>query len=367
MPYRVGDAIFGGWESIEIAPERFADTFIFPLQYNAGLPPCAYGQAIRSLTFPLKKLRRGHSAIWIKLESPEALWFLRELRRSLKGLEIPIAITLGGRKPQIDDFSFIPWTTPEPQTVKPPFVEPVSRRGLDDDELACLHVLACLGDAFTAEISSLTGIESPTRVRACMWKLHDADLVYRVEADNVQFPYWEIRKLGISLALRSWGIPPGFVFIQRKGSHSTPDSYHRRTLRKWPAWLEQAWSPHATVYTGWADVALTNMRVVPDALCWGEMDGKETLFWLEVESGNLSTKKLIDKTVNRLRAATAYTHDLQVNLIFVQLGMKWVGEASLLAFGDLMKPWTAAIVGDWNEFGVLPLPNWGQVEYDRAR
>ena len=51
----------------------------------------------------------------------------------------------------------------------------------------------------------------------------------------------------------------------------------------------------------------------------------ETLFWLEVESNNISRNRLLDKTVARWIKAKCYADAAGVHLIFVLLGMPWSG------------------------------------------
>lgn len=364
MPYRVGDAIFAGWESIEVAPGEFADAFIFPISYTAGLMPGDYNQAIRNIVPTVNRLRRNHSAIWIRLESPEALWFYRELRRGLKGINIPIAVTIGNRKPTLNDFSFRPYTDPVPQRLTPPLVEPFSRLGLSEEAISCLRSLARLGDAFTAELMSLTGLGSRVVVE-CLKQLQEKNLIEHVipgtDSDR-KYPYWQVQKYGKSLALRSWGIPPGFVFTKYREIAASPEGDHRRKSRLWSAWLRSSWNHRALIYAGWTEASLARMKTRPDGLCWGKLEGLETLFWLEVESGHASREDIQDKIYRRMKVATSYAADMKVNLVFCVLGMRWVAETAALAFAGLLKPWTAVVVGNWSVFGTLPIPHWGLVQ-----
>jgi hypothetical protein len=364
MPYRVGDAVFAGWESVEVDPGQFADVFIYPISYAAGLMPGDYTQAIRNIIPTVNRLRRGHSAIWIKLESPEALWFYRELRRGLKGLTIPIAVTIGDRKPTLNDFSYRPYTDSVQQRLAPPWVEPVPRQGLTDESLACLRVLARLGDAFTTEVISLTGLERVI-VEESLKQLQDKKMIDHVVpgADSERkYPYWKVQKTGKSLALRSWGVPPGFVFTKYREIMAAPEGNHRRKSRLWPSWLRFCWPQKATIYAGWTEASLAKMKTRPDGLCWGQLESMETLFWLEVESGHASRSDIQDKIYRRMKVATSYSAEMKVNLVFCVLGMRWVAETATLAFAGLAKPWTAVVIGNWSEFGTLPIPQWGQVQ-----
>jgi hypothetical protein len=172
-------------------------------------------------------------------------------------------------------------------------------------------------------------------------------------------PFWQITKKGISIALRSWGLPPNYYFPERKEFRTPPDGKHRRIARQWPAWVSRAWS-HAEVWTGWSEVYIKRLAATPDALAWGRLDGWETLFWLEVESGHCSREVLQTKLSRRLGQATAYTHSLNVRLVFVLLAMPWVQEAARPVLAGI--PDTVAVVtSGWKEFGRLPVVEWGKV------
>ncbi len=107
-------------------------------------------------------------------------------------------------------------------------------------------------------------------------------------------------------------------------------------------------------------MSLHGIRLTPDALAWGVKDGYETLFWLEVESGHLSTENVLAKISKRFRAATLYARERRVHLVFGVLAMPWVQNAIKMAFMD-MDFNTAAVVGDWKDFGKLPVIQWGRV------
>src|SRR5690606_7028800 len=96
------------------------------------------------------------------------------------------------------------------------------------------------------------------------------------------FPLWHLRSKGLSLALRSWGIPKGIEFTSRKEENLQQIGYeHRRISRVWSTWLNSAW-PQAEIWTGWSEVRIPELSVIPDGLAWGRIQGYETLFWMEV-------------------------------------------------------------------------------------
>jgi hypothetical protein len=120
--------------------------------------------------------------------------------------------------------------------------------------------------------------------------------------------------------------------------------------------------PHAEIYAGWNEVGIPGLKANPDALAWGKLEGFETLFWLEVESGHSSKNWILDKTTVRWLKATGYADAVGVHLVFVFLAMPWVRDATRLAFIDVSKT-SAVIVADWSRhnFGKLPYPKWGEV------
>jgi hypothetical protein len=174
------------------------------------------------------------------------------------------------------------------------------------------------------------------------------------------WPYWRIRRPGLSVALRAWGVPSGAVFGNRSERNRLLDSVHRRRSRQWPKWVSKA-LPHAEIYAGWNEVGIPGLKANPDALAWGKLDGFETLFWLEVESGHSSKNLILDKTTVRWLKATGYADAVGVRLVFVFLAMPWVRDAARLAFIDVPKT-CAVIVADWSRqnFGHLPFPKWGE-------
>jgi hypothetical protein len=99
-------------------------------------------------------------------------------------------------------------------------------------------------------------------------------------------------------------------------------------------------------------------RLRPDALAWGELAGREALFWLEVESGNASRETLRRKTILRFERALLYTRRFSLSLVFALLAPPWVRQAVVGRFVGL--PGGAAVVlADWKAFGALPVPQWG--------
>jgi hypothetical protein len=380
MPVQVGTSVFHGWTAIEYPPAGWTDTFIFSMQHDAGLPPDDYAQLLRKLTWQLNKLRHGAS-IWVQVDGP-GMWYAKEVRRVLRGVNLPIAVTLSGvSQPELESFNLIPYTIKVPSG-PPPLAEGWYLGDLSRKQLDCLRVLARLQKGYTKEIASLLGCgiyKARRMLRVLVEKgyaLYITDFVKparpkqmirfggkefgcSMPGEKKRYPFWQITKKGTSIALRSWGLPPNYYFPERKEFRTPPDRKHRRIARQWLAWVKKAWS-HAEVWTGWSEVYIKRLAATPDALAWGRLDGWETLFWLEVESGHSSREVLRKKLSRRLWQACAYTQSLNVRLVFVLLAMPWVQEAARPVLAGI--PDTVAVVtGNWNEFGRLPVVEWGKV------
>jgi hypothetical protein len=292
---------------------------------------------------------------------------------------MPVAVTCGRNQPGILDFSRPPAVYDVPcgggALVDPPASD------LSDHALQSLLVMARLTAAYTNEVASSCMMEDRA-CRSVLWELeqrgyvayhqNDANIDSHLSSsrqrsskgekqDDDVWPYWRIRRPGVSAALRTWGVPAGAEFGYRSERNRLLDSVHRRRSRQWPKWVSKA-LPHADIYAGWSEVGIPGLKANPDALAWGKILGVETLFWLEVESGKSSRHIILDKTTVRWLKATGYAEAVGLHLIFVFLAMPWVRDAARLAFMDVPST-CAVIVADWSRhnFGQLPFPKWGEV------
>jgi hypothetical protein len=393
-PVHVGTSMFHSWKSIEY-PAGWTDTFIFRMSTDAGLPPDAYAEGVKILTWQLKKLHHGKASVWIQLDGL-GRWYAREVRRYLRGASISIAVTSSGvDQPAVDDFWPPPPTTGVPGP-PPPQAEEWFLDNLTNNELACLRVLDRLQAGYTAEIAALAGLSLDTarknlhilvereyatyivdgnvdgileakHKRKSKPNLKPKQLVFigeksigRVDPEKKKcYPFYEITRKGNSIALRSWGMPPGCYLPQRWEFREPPDSRHRKISRNWPAWLKKAW-PHAQVWTGWSEVYIKGLDATPDALAWGSFGDYETLFWLEVESGHQSSERIIQKINRRLNQASAYGKSMKLQVVFVLLAMPWVQKMAGPALVNIQDH-VAVVTEDWNNFGHLPMAEWGRV------
>ncbi len=421
MRVQVEKIVFHDWVSLKLG-SGWTDTFIFRISPRDGLPPADYAALVRPLSSPLRKSRpdasiwvqilghgtgqqyamwAGHSGLATGPTIESADWFRNEFQYALRTSQVPVAVTNGSEPPGIWDFSSFPtvdrWPYPPP-----PVVEPLPKKYvLKPVELKCLRALARADCGFTGEVASLAAVSRNTALLA-LRGLKAHRLVDMETAAN--FPLWKIRRPGVSVALRSWGHPPGRSFRYRRErgpdacaerlperpqeghqsdsrepvtfygrrrkvtfSRSKRGSLafqqrrratrrHRRTARLWPAWIRKA-LPQAEIWAGWSEVTCGRSR--PDGLCWGKIYGRETLFWLEVESGHDSREKLRRKMIYRINKALVYARRSPVRLVFTLMAPRWVWKEAAGGVSNL--PGDLALVfADWTDFGYLPMPAFGR-------
>lgn len=382
MAVRVGSAIFEDHISIEIIPGKWTDTFIFPIRYDRGLHPWAYAGVVKTLLPTLKRYRVSPS-LWVPVSSP-GKWYFEEVKFALRNASIPIAVTWGRQQPQILDFSKRPgiYNAPcrggEPAELSPVF-------DLSEKALRSLLVLARLTSAYTNEIAC-ANIFGEKACRRALRELvehgyaeyhpndgnidaHLANVRPRVRKDSTQgrrwngdyIPYWKITRSGVSAALRAWGVPAGETFNYRRERTRLLNSIHRRRSRQWPQWVSQG-LPHAEIYAGWNELSILGVRARPDAMAWGKIQGVETLFWLEVESGHSSSTVIEEQTGVRWLKAKGYAEVVGLHLVFVLVGMPWVQRVARRAFPDVPRT-GAVILAGWRRrnVGILPFPKWGEL------
>lgn len=364
MAYRIGKMIFHDWKSL-LFQDGWTDTFIFRISAVACLPPSDYAKLVRRMAAPVRKLRRSAS-IWVQVEAP-GKWYEAEVRRSLKGLQLPVAVT-GNNELDWMDFSYRPWLGVSPSP-PPPTVEDISLP-VSNDALLCLQALGRMVKGIEFEIASLAGL-SASAIKPLLADLEKQKLVVYKSSKKILrkkskpaqmdlFPSWHLTRPGLSLALRSWGVPPILPFPSRfERNLYQIGTEHRQIARLWPAWLKSAW-PQAEIWTGWSEVWIPGLSVIPDTLAWGRIQGYETIFWLEVGDEHKTTEQIVEDVGNRLRQAILLSERTKVRLVFVILSPRWVHEAARWACVNLPNE-MAVIMGDWRRFGELPVPEWSKI------
>jgi hypothetical protein len=124
--------------------------------------------------------------------------------------------------------------------------------------------------------------------------------------------------------------------------------------------LKSAWS-QADIWTGWSELGIPGLSVIPDGLAWGRIQGYETLFWLEVGDEHKSKKEIETNTGTRLQEALKLSRRTGMRLVYTQLSTNWVHEAARWACVNL-EPDVAVAMGDQKRFGELPVIEWGNMK-----
>jgi hypothetical protein len=356
MAFELERMAFSAWRTTH-RKGLWTDVFILRISPSAGLPPWAYAVGIRRLAALLIR-KRPEASLWVQLDGP-GRWYLQTMRAALGWrAKLPIAISPPSSLPHPDrhDYLVLPWlSASKPQA---PVRVATTPHPCGPVELACLQVLARIERGSAPEVASLSGIEE-AQALAALESLTARNLIAPQHGKEA---IWQLRHKGLSMALRSWGIPIKAAFACRKErALSDPDGEHRRISRLWPGWLRAAW-PQVDIWAGWSEAGLPGLAQTPDGLAWGRMAGVETLFWLEVESGHDSREGLRRKIRRRFVQAVEYVREQEMALVFALLGRAWVCEAVRPAFVNI--PDTVAVVlGNWREPGHLPLTEWGRVEW----
>jgi hypothetical protein len=364
MPVHIKGISFDRLESLEVRPGHWTDTFVYSISCQDGLPPWDYARALHTNTLILDKYRRGAS-LWVQVDSP-GKWYLKQVRKGLQRSRIAVAVTPKGIEPSVYDFSIFPGEYPRPSR-QAPSVAGWHPETVSDDALQVLRALVRIKEGYTSEIQSLGGL-SEWKTRERLKDLTEQGFVsYHAkppkdwDGKGQYFPIWRAKRKGTSLALRSWRVSSGLKFSAYKERRNNPNGKHRRTSRLFMDSLRKSWRG-TEIWTGWSEVQIPGMRTAPDALAWGRFDGYETLFWLEVESGGTSGKKIMERNAKRFQKAILYAKENDVHLVFVLLAKRWAGQAARLAFVGLPNN-VAVVVENWKVFDELIVPQWGQAMF----
>ncbi|HKJ38476.1 MAG TPA: hypothetical protein VJ972_06855 [Anaerolineales bacterium] len=366
MTVRVGKVTFFDWVSLPFR-SKWTDTFIFRIDAHNGLPPFAFRSMLQRMCAYMCT-KRSIASLWIQVDSPGD-WYLAEVKRSmLPGLGLPYAVTHIGDVPQFESFSFQPPLLHEAPPHPPTMME--EEQKISPDELKCLQVLGRIVKGNVQDIASLTGLSEDV-VTELLAGLDNRKLVIHkigskitgdkskpVEMDSV--PLWHLKRKGLKIALRSWGVPKGIEFTSRTEENlHLIDTDHRHISRRWLAWLKAAW-PQAEIWAGWSEVRLPETSVLPDALAWGRIQGYETLFWLEVGDEHKNREEIEEITRKRLDEAWKFCQETGARLVYTQLSVNWVHKAARWALNKIPQE-AAVVLGNRRKFGVLPTVEWNVV------
>lgn len=156
---------------------------------------------------------------------------------------------------------------------------------------------------------------SETYIRTLLKKLQAANLIERKRIGK--YDGWVIRSTGLKLAHRSWNIPKGSHFKKHRGEFRYAGERHRRVSRMWRAWLKAAYR-NIEIWECWTEVPVK--YGIPDALAWGTHNGKEILFWLEVDSGHSSTRTIEANYRRRMQLAYDHAEEWKIPIVFCIMG-----------------------------------------------
>ncbi len=363
MTVRIGKMTFSDWVSLPFQ-DGWSDTFIFRIDAQACIPPFEFAPLLKRMaahTFS----KRSSASLWVQVDAIGE-WYAAEVIRSLKGLAVPFVVTHTRITPNYVDFSFPPPLLYS-QSQPPPAVED-KQKSVSQGELRCLQALGRMEKGSEEEVASQAGL--PVELTSNLLEMLKAKklVVYKIspkikrdksKPEQMDLsPLWHPESKGLSIALRSWGVPIGLDFKNRIEENlqqiGTP---HRYISRNWSEWLKSAW-PHAEIWTGWSEVRIPGVSVIPDALAWGKIQGYETLFWLEVGDEHKRRDKITEITTKRLDQAWELSERTGVRLVYVQLSTNWVHQAARWACVRLSNE-VAVVLGDWKKFGELPIVTWG--------
>jgi len=173
--------------------------------------------------------------LWIQVESP-GRWYLEEVKSALYGLPLATAITHRDIRPVLTDFSFIPQTFIK-SSPGAPIADDWKSVDMANEEIQALRVLTRIKTGYTSEVASLIGV-SVWKARRMLRDLHKKELIISQEKPPKKwdekkrfYPSWSVKRKGVSLALRSWGVPKGANFSAYKERRNPEDGRHRRTSR----------------------------------------------------------------------------------------------------------------------------------------
>ena len=347
------------WEPVHLVdiPDMTLDILRHSLFATHGLPPYTQARIIDLISNQLIKARPD-ACLWVTVNAP-GTWYIGEIKRLVKR-RIPTLILPAGQSPtsnwDFEPHAFLHYPKQLEFLGMGPRFDIHSSR-LKESALRVLRILARLKTGHTPEITSLAGF-SETHVRNLLKQLQAENLIERKRIGK--YDGWEIRNMGLRLAHRSWNVPKGVHFAPYRGEYRYAGERHRRIARMWRAWLKTAYN-EIEIWDCWTEVPVR--YGIPDALAWGTHGGRETLFWLEVDSGHSSTRTMEVNYSRRLQLAYTHADEWRIPIVFCIMGSPWVVDAFRWCIPPV--PRTVAVIGhDWRDFGSLPMYQPGEWRED---
>ncbi len=336
----------------------WVDFFRFPLSAQAGLPPASQARILRVLLARLTHFS-DRFFLWVELDVP-GTWYTRELYRLTHGSN-NLVITPSGVRPKPDQVlrkKYFLWSPPEKNPLAFPNCHLPTSLDLHPSVLRVLRTLARLEQAQTLEIASLSGF-SKAYTHVMLHKLEHFG--YARRAKVWKYPGWVLTRSGLLQAHRSWNLPPRTTFRKDRQEHTRAGPRHRRVARLWRAWLEKSYQSTVEILDCWTEFGMR--PGFPDALAWGTWQGRETLFWLEVDTGHVSRQKLRSLYTTRYHRVLQHAQRAQIPTVFALLSLPWVIQTVVPIFKNIDRS-MAVIAEDWRRFGTLPIPEFGQCRVD---
>jgi hypothetical protein len=128
----------------------------------------------------------------------------------------------------------------------------------------------------------------------------------------------------------------------------------------WRTWLEKAY-PDIEIWECWTEVPV--QRGIPDALAWGRHNGREMLFWLEVDTGHTSRKKMKKIYSQRIQLAGRHAYTWAIPIVFCIMGPRWVVTSICDLRLDIASR-LAILAHEWWNVGRLPMYRMGEMTHD---
>lgn len=333
------------------------DIFKHSLSATDGLPPFTQARIIDLISNQLIRAR-PKPCLWVTVEAP-GTWYIGEIQRLVKR-RIPTLILPAGQSPtsnwDFEPHAFLHRAKHSEYLLMGRRFD-IRHSGIKESKLRVLRILARLRTAHTPEITSLAGF-SETYVRSLLKQLQTENLIERKHIGK--YDGWAIRNKGLRLAHRAWNVPKGVHFAPYREEYRYAGERHRRIARMWWAWLEKAYS-NIEIWDCWTEVPVR--YGIPDALAWGRHGDRETLFWLEVDSGHSSRRTMEANYRRRLQLAYTHADEWRIPIVFCIMGSPWVVDAFRWCIPLI--PRTVAVIGhDWRDFGNLPMYQLGEWRED---
>lgn len=224
MTVQVCNVTFSDWTSLPMEG-KYSDTFIFRISSQACLPPFAYVPLLRRMVAKVRR-KRCCASLWVQVDAP-GQWFAVAIHNALRGLNMPFIVTQEGEVPTYVKFS-LPPVLSYSRLPDPPVVDgklPV----ITAHDLRCLQALGRMIKGEVDEIASLAGLPEDV-VATALTSLQERRMVeYKIGTrilQNKSLPaqpdpvfLWHLSQRGLSVALRSWGVPKGIDFKARLEKH----------------------------------------------------------------------------------------------------------------------------------------------------